>query len=356
MARGGINKVLVKKARQAILARGEKPSIDAIRIELGNTGSKTTIHRYLKELDAIDGRESPTLPLSEQLANLVAHLAETLEQEAQESVAQEREKLTQERTGYENKLCLAQERIGQLEKQSDTVSHELLEIRRLQEKTQEQLHGTDLERARLQQLVEEQKTRLSEKDTQILSLEEKHEHARAALEHYRQASKEQREQEQRRHETQIQQLQMDIRQLQQATIVKQDELTRLNRDNERLLTEARQLSSERQEQQRQMERQQLEIAGLNTRIAQSQGTKEALESRLKTLQADIAHFSEAVGAKSVLEKQVLGLEEAVARANKTLQKQADQLQVAHEDLAKTAHALDELKRAKDNPPALPGAI
>ena len=34
-----------------ILARGEHPSIDAVRIEMGNTGSKTTIHRYLKELD-----------------------------------------------------------------------------------------------------------------------------------------------------------------------------------------------------------------------------------------------------------------------------------------------------------------
>ena len=51
MARGGVNKAVVQIARTAILARGEHPSIDAVRIELGNTGSKTTIHRYLKELD-----------------------------------------------------------------------------------------------------------------------------------------------------------------------------------------------------------------------------------------------------------------------------------------------------------------
>lgn len=60
-------------------------------------------------------------------------------------------------------------------------------------------------------------------------------------EHYRQASKEQREQEQRRHESQVQQLQLELRQLQQTLIIKQDELTQLNRDNARLLTEARQL-------------------------------------------------------------------------------------------------------------------
>jgi len=36
MARGGINKALVKQAREALLARGENPSIDTVRIELGN--------------------------------------------------------------------------------------------------------------------------------------------------------------------------------------------------------------------------------------------------------------------------------------------------------------------------------
>ncbi len=51
MARGGINKAVVQKARQALLARGMNPSIDAVRVELGNTGSKTTISRYLKELE-----------------------------------------------------------------------------------------------------------------------------------------------------------------------------------------------------------------------------------------------------------------------------------------------------------------
>jgi hypothetical protein len=70
MARGGINKALVQKAYQTILARGSNPSIDAIRVELGNTGSKTTIHRYLKELEDGSGGDGAPLPLNEQLANL----------------------------------------------------------------------------------------------------------------------------------------------------------------------------------------------------------------------------------------------------------------------------------------------
>ncbi len=76
MARGGITKALVQIARTAILARGEHPSIDAVRIEMGNTGSKTTIHRYLKELD--DGAqpaEASAEPIDDELTALVSRLA-----------------------------------------------------------------------------------------------------------------------------------------------------------------------------------------------------------------------------------------------------------------------------------------
>src|SRR5690606_41696388 len=91
MARSGINKALVQKARDALLARGERPSIDAIRVELGNTGSKSTIHRYLKELE---GRAAPLamepgVPLSERLGQIVGQLAEALREEATETVAEE---------------------------------------------------------------------------------------------------------------------------------------------------------------------------------------------------------------------------------------------------------------------------
>jgi response regulator of citrate/malate metabolism len=50
MAHSGINKHQVKKAREALVANGVNLSIDDVRVELGNTGSKATIHLYLKEL------------------------------------------------------------------------------------------------------------------------------------------------------------------------------------------------------------------------------------------------------------------------------------------------------------------
>jgi hypothetical protein len=81
------------------------------------------------------------------------------------------------------------------------------------------------------------KERLLENDGHIRSLEEKHAHARDALEHYRQSIKEQRDQDQRRHEQQVQQLQAEIRQLQQDQAVKRDEVTRLNREGAKLVAE-----------------------------------------------------------------------------------------------------------------------
>lgn len=82
---------------------------------------------------------------------------------------------------------------------------------------------------------------MAEKDSHIRSLEEKHQHAREALEHYRQSVKDQSDQDQRRHEHQVQQLQAEIRQLNQTLSIKQTDLTQLNTANAELTAELRQL-------------------------------------------------------------------------------------------------------------------
>lgn len=51
MARAGIYRTDVEKARRSLLAKGQHPSIDLVRTELGNTGSRSTIHRFLKEIE-----------------------------------------------------------------------------------------------------------------------------------------------------------------------------------------------------------------------------------------------------------------------------------------------------------------
>ena len=86
MARTGLYKSDVKKARDHLVGQGRHPSVDAVRVELGNTGSKTTIHKYLKELEEEDGGESAKAPLSDALQDLVARLAAQLQEEAEERI------------------------------------------------------------------------------------------------------------------------------------------------------------------------------------------------------------------------------------------------------------------------------
>jgi len=312
MARGGINKALVQKARQAILVRGENPSIDAVRVELGNTGSKTTIHRYLKEIEEAErGRQTVPASLSEQLANLVSHLAEQLKEEAAASVAQEREQLARERLDYLSQVKQAEVRIQQLESQSSILGEQFNTAQQALQYEQQKRQQAELENARLTQANSDQEARLADRDSQIRSLEDKHQHARDALEHYRQASKDQREQEQRRQEAQVQQLQVELRQLQQTLIIKQDELTQLNRDNARLLAEAWQQQKDQHAQQQLLAQksQALEIA--RSTLTGLERTNEALEQRCHALQDEVALLGE---VSEIQAQRAHGLQERLSEA------------------------------------------
>jgi predicted RNase H-like nuclease (RuvC/YqgF family) len=95
MARGGIYRSEVEAARERLLKVGRNPSIDAIRVELGNTGSKTTIHRILKEIE--NSREEASRPplneeaLASSIQQLTRTLAETLRSEAETQIREQQE-------------------------------------------------------------------------------------------------------------------------------------------------------------------------------------------------------------------------------------------------------------------------
>ena len=241
MARGGVNKAVVQAARLAILARGENPSIDAVRIEMGNTGSKTTIHRYLKELgEGSQPQEAEAAePIDDELLALVSRLAERLKEQAQAPIDQAREQFESQRKALEAQLTEAQEANTELNQQYEIQSLALTQESEALHENRAMLQAEQTRNAGLNQALADFDLRLQDKDEQIRSLEEKHLHARDALEHYRNAVKEQREQEHSRHEGQVQQLQLELRQAQQSALVRQDEITQLHRDNERLLTENR---------------------------------------------------------------------------------------------------------------------
>ena len=238
MARGGINKALVSSARETLISRGENPSIDAIRVELGNTGSKSTIHRYLREIEEeASARLDDEALLSQPIKELVGRLASVLRQEAQSLIEEHQtkhqnqvHKLTDRLQELETSLASTNKALETKERELKTVLSDLDASKASEETLKANFTKANQANEKLQAL-------LAEKQAQVESLEEKHRHNREAMEHYRQSAKEQREQDQRKHEHQVQQFQAEIRTLNQTISVKQTDITQLNKDNGRLAAE-----------------------------------------------------------------------------------------------------------------------
>ncbi len=226
MARAGITKHSVQKAYKTLMAQGLHPSIDAIRIELGNTGSKTTISRYLKELEADQcvQMEDEAL-LSAGIKDLIARLASKLHQEANEVVQRSK-------SSYQDRIKTFEQENIQLKKALQSKELELDKSRgeaELLYSTNETLNGKlsamTITLTQSNSKTHELEMVIIEKDKQIQYLNENHQHTRDSLVHYRDSVKEQREQEHMQHEQQIQQLQHELRQVNQTLIVKQGDIT-----------------------------------------------------------------------------------------------------------------------------------
>ena len=317
MARTGVYVSDVKRARDALVAQGRHPSIDAVRTALGNTGSKTTIHKYLRELEAEDGAAGQ--PVSDAIQALVSQLAEQLKREAATESESLRAQMADQRAAH-NRDCAAL-KVQQAE--SDQANQELTQRLSAGEQAgvalNAHLHAEQIARHKAEQHNLDLTARLADAQRHQASLEEKHEHARDALEHYRSAAKEQREQDNRRHEQQVQGLQAELRQAQLAFSVKQEDLTRVNREAALLvsdLTATRQALHAEKAESRNLTRKIDQMRGIESQVAVLES--QLVESRVRTSQAEQAsvHTAEAIAElrqqKAVLEVELVAARNAVA--------------------------------------------
>ena len=229
MARAGVTKGEVQRARLALIKAGKHPSIDAIRIELGNTGSKATIFRHLKEIEADEGGTGvPQGSVSDELLAFVTNLAGRLEFEAQERFDALKAGHAEEVRGLKEQLEKArgEARSGRTEAERSQV--ELSTERTARQRVEAELSALRLEHGQLTTQLSAQlegaQEQLRATQAQVASLEEKHTHAREALEHFRNASREQRDREARQHEQQLQYLQREVATAAEALTAKQTEL------------------------------------------------------------------------------------------------------------------------------------
>ena len=298
MARGGLYKSDIQKARDTLRAQGKHPSVDAVRVALGNTGSKTTIHRYLKELEEEEGQGlGAKVAVSDALQDLVGRLSGRLHEEAEAVVVEARQRFEVQLHERSQSLERAQQEAEALSAQLQRVETALHEEKTVHAATQQALAERVTEVAQLSERIAGLTTRLTEHEAHAQSLEQKHQHAREALEHYRTSVKEQREQEQRRHEHQVQELQVALRQANEALTAKNHELVQLNRDNgqwlerhtrlERELAQMRQAADEQRKELDALRLTAAEHRALQTRWAQDTQTLEAARVELASARADL---------------------------------------------------------------------
>lgn len=120
MGRCGISKEQVKEARNRLLSRREAPTVDAIRVELGNTGSKGTIHRFLKEIRWSEQNQDGIIKtIASDLAN---RLTLQIQRETQEAITQteisymaELDCMREQLQDKATRLSAAEARIAELE-------------------------------------------------------------------------------------------------------------------------------------------------------------------------------------------------------------------------------------------------
>ncbi len=238
MARGGIYKSEVVRARANLLAQGRYPSVDAIRVELGNTGSKSTIQRYLKEIEEEQGgRASSAAGLSDVIKDLAARLAEQLQSEADQRIAELQQRHAVELREARDATAAAHAEIQALNAAHDQLRSELAATQARSEDLTSRYMAELQARSTAQQQATDVRLQLEAETAFRNSLETKYADARQALEHFREAAKEQRESEARKHENQVQFFQQEIRNVQKSLADAQARFASTNEELARLMSE-----------------------------------------------------------------------------------------------------------------------
>lgn len=232
MAREGINKQLVQKAKLALLAQGKRPTINAVRNALGNTGSKTTISHYLKELEE---KPQATLErLTEPLAQLVHGLSEQLQVEANEQLIRAQAQFFQEKSQLQSQLEAMQKHVDDQQRNMDELEAQLLNEQQQRREETAQMKQLTAELSLAQQRIEEFNRRLQEQQTQIALHNIERQHASDTREQFHQAHQELHDTLLQQHAQHVAHLMEELQHSFDILTTTRQELVELHRENARL--------------------------------------------------------------------------------------------------------------------------
>jgi chromosome segregation ATPase len=336
MARSGVYRTDVEKVRRALLAQGKHPSIDLVRAALGNTGSRSTIHRLLKEIEAEGAAPQGTkVAVSDAIQALVERLSVQLHEEADTRIAEDRAASDAQVREHHARAQTYQTEVTELRDALQHIETTLAAERASHQETAGQLQQARVQLAQWEERLAAHERRSREQDAHLTSLEEKHRQARDALEHFRTAAQEQRGREQRLHEQAMQALQVELRTAVDQLTGKNAELLQLNRDNGRLVEQSTHLQ------------QTLRTAERELDLARDErDTLRPLPAQIKALESQTA--------RAIVHAEAL--QQTLAETEGRLERMRGELHAAQMDQASTAaklegmHAVLAQQRSEPVPP------
>lgn len=211
MARAGISEFHVFQAADRLKAQNINPTVDNVRRELGDTGSRTTINNHLRqwrERNELRGRSADDLSSSLQqiLGEQSKSILLALEAEAEEKFQPQREQ-------YERQLQTQNDELETLKLKLAEKDRCIAELQTALEERQHELHSVQSAVTSAQddnQTLRENRASLQATVTHLHKLlqetKDKEQQTLKALEQERDAQIKQRANEQRKHDTEIESL------------------------------------------------------------------------------------------------------------------------------------------------------
>jgi len=240
MARPGVTYLEVSNAAQQLVAARKTPTIEAIRIALGGTGSNSTLGAHLRVWKANQNQTQQVATKENLPEELVATMKGlwswvidqseekilTIKQETQQDLA----KLNQENQTLQQESGHWQQQYQQIKQERDGLVHEKMIIEQL-------LADAKIEKATLAEKYIGLEQQAREKQAHIDEMQRQNQQIQANLEHYRASALEQRTADQQRYEQQQRQLEQTIQQINQELIETKRENMVLQQQNKQVYFE-----------------------------------------------------------------------------------------------------------------------
>jgi chromosome segregation ATPase len=240
MARPGVTYLEVSNAAQQLVAAKKSPTIEAIRIALGGTGSNSTLGTHLRTWKASQDQTQQVATKENLPEELIATMKGlwswvidqseekilTIKQETQQDLA----KLKQENQSLQQENGRWQQQHQQVKQERDGLAHEKATIEQLLADAKIEIATLTEKHIGLEQQNQEKQARIYEMQRQNQQIQEN-------LEHYRTSALEQRTVDQQRYEQQQRQFEQTIQQINQALAEAKKENTLLQQQNQQVYFE-----------------------------------------------------------------------------------------------------------------------